>query len=310
MPEREQRVSVRDVLLFLGLTFAACWLLAGAFRLTGLKWGSLPSQVVGIVYMFGPMAAAVFVQKRVRREKVIAPLGVSFEPNRWWLAAWLGPVAVTLAALGVGLLLPGVGFSPEMAGMFERLRDLMPPDRLEKMKDGMKLFPVHPFWPVLAAGMLAGPTGNAVAGFGEELGWRGFLWRELAPLGFWKSSLLTGAIWGVWHAPLTLQGHTYPAHPVQGVLMMTAWCMLLSPLFSFIRLKSRSVVAAAVMHGTVNAVAGLAFMAVKGGSDLLVGLSGLAGFTVLAMLVLLLFIYDRLRGGRLSAGQPGFTAAR
>ena len=40
--------------------------------------------------------------------------------------------------------------------------------------------------------LIAGVTVNAVAGFGEELGWRGFLQKELAFLGFWRSSLLIG----------------------------------------------------------------------------------------------------------------------
>jgi hypothetical protein len=45
------------------------------------------------------------------------------------------------------------------------------------------------FWLALGQGLIAGATINAVAGFGEELGWRGFLYRELSFLGFWKSSL-------------------------------------------------------------------------------------------------------------------------
>lgn len=69
----------------------------------------------------------------------------------------------------------------------------------------------------LLGGLIAGVTINAVAGFGEELGWRGLLQRELAFLGFWRSS----------------------------VLMMTVWCMLLAPIFSYIRVKAQSVIAAA-----------------------------------------------------------------
>ncbi len=293
------RINVREILLFLAVAFGPCWLLAGAFRLTGLAWGSLPSQMLGVVYMFGPLLAVVVVQKWVRQEPVFEPMGVTFEFNRWWLVAWLAPVAAVMATLGVSLFLPGVRFSPEMAGVFERIQRLVPPERLEQMKAGMRLLPVHPFWFLLGAGLAAGPTSNALVGFGEEVGWRGFLQRELAPLGFWRSSFLIGAMWGIWHAPLVLQGHNYPQHPALGAGMMTVWCMLMSPLFAFVRLKAKSVIPAAIMHGTINAVAGLAFGAVEGGNDLMVGLSGLSGFIVLAVANLLLLA---ARPGRAEAG--------
>jgi|GEM_PF-6474532 len=59
-----------------------------------------------------------------------------------------------------------------------------------------------------------------------------------------------------------------------GVLfMMIIFCLLLSPIFSYIRIKSRSVVAAAIMHGTLNATRGLSIMVVKGGGDLVIAQS-------------------------------------
>ncbi len=45
----------------------------------------------------------------------------------------------------------------------------------------------------------------SVFGFGEELGWRGFLVPELAKLtNFRNVALISGAIWAVWHWPLIL----------------------------------------------------------------------------------------------------------
>jgi membrane protease YdiL (CAAX protease family) len=153
-------------------------------------------------------------------------------------------------------------------------------------------FPIHPFWLGLVQGLIAGISVNALAGFGEELGWRGLLQRELGFIGFWKSSILIGAIWGIWHAPLILKGHNYPQHPVIGVFLMTGWCMLLAPIFSYIRLKAKSVIAAAIIHGSLNATYGLAIVFVRG-SDLLVGVSGFAGFIVLAAVNVCIFIYEQ-----------------
>jgi hypothetical protein len=77
--------------------------------------------------------------------------------------------------------------------------------------------------------------------------------------------------------------------------MMTAWCILLSPLFSYIRLKARSVIAVSILHGSFNAFSGLALLMVTGGKDLTVGVPGLSGFIVLGLLnVLLAFAVRRM----------------
>lgn len=180
-----------------------------------------------------------------------------------------------------------------MTGFAERFKQVLPPEQFERMQRQTAALPVHPFWIAMALGLIAGITINAVAGFGEELGWRGFLQKEFGFMGFWKSSLLIGFIWGLWHAPLILQGHNYPQHPKAGVFMMTVWCMLLAPIFSYVRLKAKSVIAAAVIHGSLNATAGLAIVVVQGGNDLLIGVPGLAGFIVLAIINLVIFAYER-----------------
>jgi membrane protease YdiL (CAAX protease family) len=294
-PEPAPPVDRKAVGLYLLIAFAGSWSIAAAFRLFGGRLtGDVMSAVVGVPFMLVPMVAAFVAQRWVKREPVAEPLGVNLKLNRWWLVAWLSPLAITFAVIAVSLLLPGVRFSTGMEGLFERFGSMIPPDQLAKIREGMSRLPVHPFWLLVGQGLFASLTVNAVAGFGEELGWRGFLYREFGGLGFWRSSWLVGAIWGVWHAPLVLQGLNYRAHPVAGIAMMTAYCLLLSPLLSYIRLKARSVVAVSIMHGSVNAFAGLALLMVTGGNDLLVGVSGLSGFIVLGLLnVLLAFAVRR-----------------
>lgn len=134
---------------------------------------------------------------------------------------------------------------------------------------------------------------RSIAGLGEELGWRGLLQTELHALGFWTSSAVIGLIWGAWHAPLVLHGHNYPEHPGWGVLAMIVLSILLSPLIGYVRLKARSVLAAAVMHGSLNASGGLAILLLRGGNDLTVGITGLTGLAVLAVANLVLFVSQR-----------------
>ena len=87
-------------------------------------------------------------------------------------------------------------------------------------------------------------------------------------------------------------GHNYPEHPKIGVIMIIVLCILLTQLFLYITIKSKSVIAASIMHGTMNATAGISIMAVSGGNDLISGIAGLSGFITLTIFLIGLFIYD------------------
>ena len=139
---------------------------------------------------------------------------------------------------------------------------------------------------------MAGPTINAVAAFGEELGWRGLLLKELKTIGFWRSSLVIGFLWGLWHLPVIVNGYNYPGHPVAGPIMMTLVTILLSPLIGYVRLRAESVFAAAVFHGTFNAAATLVLF-LSGGNVLLVGMTGLAGMLTLLLANAALWLHLR-----------------
>jgi hypothetical protein len=47
------------------------------------------------------------------------------------------------------------------------------------------------------------------------------------------------------------------------------------------------------MHGTINSSAGYSILYLKGGNDLLIGMTGLSGFAVLLFFNILLFLYDK-----------------
>jgi len=285
--------NINKALTFIGLTFFFNYLLVILYFALGGNWVMPGSLIVATSYMFIPMIVAIVVQKLIYKKSLREPLGISFKLNRWFLVAWLLPPIIAFATLAVSLLFPGIEYSPEMAGMFERFKYVLTPEQLEQMKSQATVFPIHPIWIGLLQGLIAGITINAVAGFGEELGWRGLLQREFGYMGFWKSSAIIGVVWGIWHAPIILQGHNYPQHPLAGVLMMTVFTLLLSPIFSYVRLKAKSVIAAAIIHGSLNGTIGLSIVLVKGGNDLTIGVTGLAGFIVLVLVNAGLFIYDR-----------------
>jgi len=285
--------AINKTTLFLILTFTISYSLAGIYYLIGdPSINKLGFTLMAAGYMFIPAITAIIVKKAIFHEKIKKDLLISFKLNRWFLVAWLSMPVIVLCSVGISLLFPDVTYDPEMSGMLSRLEGIMTPEEMEEAKASLENLPVSPLLLILAAGLFAGITINAVAGFGEELGWRGFLLREFSEMSFVKASLLIGIIWGIWHAPLILMGHNYPQHSQLGVLMMVVLCILLTPLLLYITIKARSVIAAAVMHGTMNAVAGLSIMLIDGGNDLTAGIAGLAGFITIMIFLALLFVYD------------------
>lgn len=226
--------------------------------------------------------AAVAVTRLIAKEPMFRNLGISFKVNRWWFAGWLFIPILALAIMGASALMPGESWSPDN----------------ETVAAAMKQIPGNMgTWGfigiTLISGLLAGMTINAVFAFGEEIGWRGYLVELFKGQGFIRTSVVTGAIWGLWHAPLILNGHNYPQHPVAGVFMMVLMCILFTPILLYFRQKSGSVIVAAIMHGTFNGVVGLSNIFVLPFNDLLVGAPGLAGMLVLLGSDAAIFLYDR-----------------
>ncbi len=278
--------------LFLIFTFGISFLMAGLFYVLGGEYPSTGGTVLAIAYMFTPALSVFIVEKLVHHENIRNRLLISFKINGWFFVAWLVPPVMAFLTFGISLLFPSVSYTPGMEGLLSRFEDMLTPEQLEEMSQSLATMPLPPVLLILLQGLLAGITINAVAGFGEELGWRGFLVRQFENMRFWKAALIIGFIWGVWHAPMILMGHNYPQHPVAGAFMMTFWCILLSPLFLYVTIKSQSVIAASVMHGTLNATGALAIITITGGSDLLTGLTGLAGFIAVSLTLAVFVFYD------------------
>jgi membrane protease YdiL (CAAX protease family) len=284
-------MRARPVLGYFVLTCALSWGLLAVFLGMHGRWGTAAAMPVAVLYMFGPALAAAILQRRA--ERPLSELGVSLRPRRSWIVAWALPVIVAAATLGLGFALPSVHFDPSMTPFFARLAESLSADQVAQTRAAFAKLPVHPALLAAVQAALIGPTLNAVVAFGEELGWRGYLFEALRGVGFWRSSALVGLMWGVWHAPIILLGHNYPEHPQAGVSLMIVFCVLWAPLFAWVRERSGSVGAPSVLHGTLNALAGVPLMVTQGGSDLLVGMTGAVGLGVVAVANLVLFVARR-----------------
>lgn len=258
-----------------------------------LLWAFLPMVIVGVVMhlnengfilsagaMFIPLLAVIFTQL-IFKESVLKDLGISFKINRWWWMGWLLMPLIAFAILGVTLLMPGAKWTPD-SEMMQKV--------LQSLPEGIGVWGIIVI--TVISGLMSGITINAIFAFGEEIAWRGFLMKVFKGKKFLMAVLWIGIIWGLWHAPLILNGHNYPQHPVAGVFMMVPFCLLLTPVLMYFREKGGSVIVPAIMHGTFNAVAGLSAFVVTPANDLLYGAAGLAGFIVLLITDVFLYLYD------------------
>jgi membrane protease YdiL (CAAX protease family) len=284
---------LRSAALCFAVACGFSWAIAAVVALTTPT--PLTKTLLFVVFMFGPALGAV-VAARLGGPPLLPMMAL--RPNRSWLLAWLAPFPISAATVVVGMAMPGVVFRPGLDSVLLRMQEsgLSATDiaeaqaKLAGMSWGMwvLMLVVQP--------LVAGISINAIAAFGEELGWRGTLEASTRSLGFWTSAVVVGVLWGLWHAPIILMGHNYPQHPVIGVAMMVVFCVLLAPLHLQVRQRGASVWAAAILHGTVNATAGASLLLLQGGSDLTVGLTGLSGFIVLGAVNLGLWWWRRRPG--------------
>ena len=193
-----------------------------------------------------------------------------------WLVAWILPIVIVLLTIFVNSLMPNCDFNTDMSSLIP-----------------VEMTPSFMIVTTIISGLFAGATINALFAFGEEYGWRNYLVAALKEKKFVFAAIFIGIVWGIWHFPLILLGHNYPQHSVAGVFMMVIFCVLASFVELYFVLKAKSVYPAAIFHGTINAIAGLNVLLIKGGNDLLNGVCGLSGFIVITIVIAIIFVIDR-----------------
>ncbi|GAB4404426.1 MAG: CPBP family intramembrane metalloprotease [Bacteroidia bacterium] len=299
-------MNYRKILRYLLFAFGFSWLLFAGMYAAGLArpGQTVGMMVTGMLFMWGPALAVLVVQKGIYRAPLTA-YGWTLRKldGRWLLASMLAPAGLLLLALLLSFVLGNVAG----IGVFGRV-DL----RKEGIETALTAIaaqagqpvPANPFaevplpgWAllllILVGSILPGATLNAVFAFGEELGWRGLLLAETGPLGFWRSNLLIGIVWGLWHAPMIVMGHNYPGYPLWGVAMMVLFCTALSFPMAYLTRRAGSILAPSFFHGIYNASAGATALFVHEAHPLFAPGAGLA--VVLAGGVLSTLLPSRAR---------------
>ena len=246
----------------------------------GLLWS--------LLRMYTPTAGALLAVKVSGgsiREELAGYLGIRGGVLLYYLAApllaYLAVGVYVLLGLAAGLVDPGkpARVISEQLARFE-LRVSEETARL--------LLAVQ-----LPAAYIAAVTVNAFFALGEEIGWRGYMYRRLGSQPSLRSIVAIGVVWGLWHATaIGLLGHNYPVLRWAGVPLFTLFCILLNALMLPLVARARSVLPAASLHGAVNALWGFTVLATvpEGAEGEVLGGLGALGLASLAVTCLAAYV--------------------
>jgi len=218
---RLSRADFRSVIIFVVISFTLAWLVALPLWLgDGLASPLFP--IAGVAMMATPAIAALitvfFVERPQRKARALSlwPLKPARRLIGYSLLGVFVPIVLVLVALPIGALL---GVYPadfaNLSGFRETITAQLQALGQSELPLSLGMLILLQLVTLPAAAFI-----NLIPALGEELGWRGWLFPKLMPLGAVPAILVSGVIWGLWHAPLILLGYNYPGVP--GWLGLTA----------------------------------------------------------------------------------------
>ena len=293
-------VRWRGIMLFIALACGISWAIW-----LGLGALGVPLLIRAALGMFGPAITASLVRGPLRHEgfadaglRLVAPS----RPGGGWmyLAAYLLPPLLIASGIGLSLLIGYQHWTDPVAAL-ERVvasppvapgaphPPPLPPQALHQLA-------LISLLSQLGLAFTLGIAINMIFTFGEEFGWRGYLLVRLAPLGGGWAALLTGIIWGLWHAPIIITTSiNYPGHPWLGALAMVLVTTAFGVVLAWLRFRSGSVWPSTLAHAAANAQVGITLLVLApAGDSLLRPAYGLIGVVPIAVVAFILLLTGRL----------------
>jgi membrane protease YdiL (CAAX protease family) len=214
------------------------------------------AQIIIAGSMFIPMIGALITKTIFKKENIKLPIKPKIKKNtKYYLMAWFLPTVIAIVGAALYFL---VFRNFDISAPFFR-QQLEGPINAGQITESM--IP-QILLALVLSGIVIAPFINMIFVLGEEIGWRGFLLPSLLEkYSVGKSILISGVIWGLWHAPITMMGHNYGfgywGYPITGIIAMCVFCISFGSFLSYLTIKTGSIWPATLAHGAVNAIAGI-----------------------------------------------------
>ena len=279
--------------LFLSLLFVFGFGPLIVAELLGVREEPGIGEALATLRSFAPLFAALIVQGPILGQAVMEPLGLTIRATPKVLLAWLAP----LFALAVGVLCTVLFWDGPIIltedALVEAKRGVLEGEARERFEVVLQKGEFSSPLSLVTMGMTGGVVLNLLPAFAEEVGFRGFLFKEM-PGGFWRRSLLIGLVWGLFFAPTAyLVGLFPPGREHEGAALLFTFALVLSPALTYVRIVTGSTIAVAISR------AGFAALS-KVGADLTLGLDpmirppfGVSGLIGVVAVVAVFYALDR-----------------
>lgn len=303
--EEQKRTNTRQIIIYLLVTFILTFAIeiflilpmAGSADLLLASLAQMMKAGVMMIPAFGALAARLVTGEKLKKENLM--LSFHFKGNlKYYALAWFGIAFLIIFGAGLYFLIFPRQFDPEMGYIKGLLEAQM--SALGQEGEISQRMVVQTVIMQAVMGVFLSPFLNALPCFGEEWGWRGFLVpRLLKRFKVVPTLLISGVIWGLWHAPLIVSGHNYGigyrGFPYLGIFAMCLFCIVVGIILSYVTIKTGSCIPAIMGHGTVNGLAalGVCFASLENPYNVFlgpmpVGIIGGAGLILTAALLLFL----------------------
>jgi len=274
-------MAKKQIIIYIVLSFLIAWILFLIIPLKGMVYGEQRSTLLLTGAMFAPAISSILVRLITKEGFKNMLLKPNFKGNiKTYLLIFFGPSLLIIVSAILYFLLFPTHFDTGLT-----------------LLQGAEVTPSTILLVSLLQVIIIGPIINIVPTMGEELGWRGYLLPKLRTLFSDRLSIIiSGIIWGLWHAPVIIMGHNYgteyPGYPYVGILVMVVFCVALGIIEGYFTIKLNSVIPAAMVHSAMNAGAALPLIVAKVGINQTIGptVAGLIGGLPLFLVAITLFL--------------------
>jgi hypothetical protein len=221
-------------------------------------------------WIFGLIAFLLAKKEHVK-------LPILNKPNRYLLFSTLFPLALVLISITISFIIKDHQIDTLMNTYLSKLLFFQ----------SMLINKIV----ILSIAILLNIVNSLITAFciilGTELMWHGYMLNKLKEQGFWPASFIVGILFGLWNIAHTFFGDT--SHLYSKIIGIFIICMLISPLLTYIRIKSKSILVPAILYSLFSSFSSICEMIFSPYHLSLFSITGLFGIIILIFVNLYLY---------------------